>query len=62
MTQDSNETFVRWRFLVSNYSVKGKNTHDTHIVACMLVGGINNLLTYNPKDFNRFNTLITVHS
>ena len=62
MTEDSNSSFVRWRFLVSTYSVSGKNAHDTHLVACMLVNNISTILTYNPGDFNRFNTLITIHS
>ena len=62
MTEDSNSSFIRWRFLVSTYNVSGKNTHDTHLVACMLVNDIDNILTYNPTDFTRFNSLITVHS
>lgn len=62
LTEDSNQSFIRWRFLVETYNVSGKNVHDTHIVACMLVHDINEVLTYNAKDFNRFNALITVHS
>lgn len=61
LTEDSNQSFSRWRFLVSTYSVSGKNAHDTHIVACMLVNEISHILTYNPSDFVRFNSLISVH-
>ncbi|MBO0933124.1 type II toxin-antitoxin system VapC family toxin [Fibrella aquatilis] len=62
LTEDSNLSFSRWRFLVNTYNVSGKNAHDTHLVACMLVNEISNILTYNPDDFNRFNSLITIHS
>lgn len=62
MTEDSNSSFVKWRSLVSKYSVSGKNTYDTHLVACMLVNEIGSILTYNPNDFKRFDTLITIHS
>lgn len=62
LTEDSNQSFDRWRFLIDAYNVSGKNVHDTHLVACMLVHNIKDILTYNIKDFSRFNALITVHS
>ncbi|MBM3239301.1 type II toxin-antitoxin system VapC family toxin [Candidatus Poribacteria bacterium] len=40
--------------LVRCYQVRGKNTHDTNIVATMLAHGVTRLVTYNFDDFRRF--------
>lgn len=62
LTVDSNQVFTDWQNLVNSYSVSGKNAHDTNIVACMKTNGIDDILTYNPNDFKRFTSFITIHS
>lgn len=52
--------FAEWRTLVGRYRVSGKPTHDTRIVAAMLVHGIDNILTLNPADFRRFTEISVV--
>lgn len=48
--------------LLNNYSIGGKQVHDTNIVATMLVYGISCLLTHNVDDFKRFENLITIEA
>ncbi len=40
--------------LVAQYAVIGKNAHDAHLVAAMLVHGIDRILTFNGGDFQRY--------
>jgi len=61
LTEDSNTVFREWQTLVDTYKVSGKNAHDTHIVACMTINAISAILTYNTKDFRRFNAIISLH-
>ncbi|MCC6327007.1 MAG: PIN domain-containing protein [Acidobacteria bacterium] len=51
---DSQAIYREWKKLVVTYDVKGKQVHDTRIVAAMNVHGITNLLTFNLADFKRF--------
>ncbi|WP_238993744.1 hypothetical protein [Calothrix sp. PCC 6303] len=48
-----------WEQLVVKYQVKGKQVHDTRLVAAMIAHQITHLLTFNTDDFKRF-TEITV--
>ena len=43
-----------WEKLVVTNDCKGKAAHDARIVAAMNLHGINQLLTFNVKDFNRY--------
>jgi len=43
-----------WETLVSNHQVSGKQAHDAHLVAVMLVHDVRHLLTFNGQDFKRF--------
>jgi predicted nucleic acid-binding protein len=45
---------VRWRRLVNEYDVKGKQAHDARLVAFMQAHGLTDLLTLNPTDFARY--------
>lgn len=45
---------VRWRALVTRYSVLGKQAHDARLVALMGAHGLTHLLTLNASDFARF--------
>jgi len=48
------EVYRNWRELIVNYSVSGVKVHDAKIVAAMKAHDIQNLLTFNAKDFKRY--------
>jgi predicted nucleic acid-binding protein len=56
---DTPEILMIWEQLVIKYQVKGKQVHDTRLVAAMIAHQITHLLTFNTDDFKRF-TEITV--
>ena len=49
--------YSEWRQLVTTHNILGKNAHDAHLVAAMLVHGVSNLLTFNDQDFARFTSI-----
>ena len=51
---DCTATFREWRRLVKEKSVIGVQVHDTKIAASMTVHGVSDLLTFNARDFKRF--------
>lgn len=51
---DPTGLFTAWRQLVTAFAVIGKNAHDARLVAAMQLLGINQLLTFNDRDFRRF--------
>ena len=51
---DKIEVYRNWRELVVNYLVSGIQVHDAKIVAAMKAHNIQNLLTFNAKDFKRY--------
>lgn len=57
---DNELVFKYWRKLVVKYSVTGVRVHDAKIVAAMMAHGINELLTFNISDFNRFDGITAV--
>jgi predicted nucleic acid-binding protein len=54
---DSQAIFIEWEQLVAQYQVIGKKAHDTRLVAAMKTHGISHILTFNVKDFKRFNDI-----
>jgi hypothetical protein len=46
--------FDAWQDLVVSYAVSGHITHDARLVAAMKSFGIENISTFNEKDFRRF--------
>lgn len=56
---DTERVYPEWEKLVSTYKVKGAKVHDTRLVAFMVVNGLSHILTFNVKDFRRFNERIT---
>lgn len=44
----------RWRALVSQHQVRGRQVHDARLVAVMDAHGIDTLLTLNTADFARY--------
>ena len=51
---DTPAIFDEWLRLVVAANVSGRQVHDTRLVAVMLTHGITHLLTFNVKDFLRF--------
>jgi predicted nucleic acid-binding protein len=56
---DTQNVYSEWERLVMTYSVQGSKVHDTRLVAFMLVHQLSHILTFNVKDFRRFNHEIT---
>ena len=54
---DSPAIYPEWERLVTQHAVRGRDAHDTRIVAAMNVHGITHLLTFNKDDFKRFQNL-----
>lgn len=52
---DTQDVYSEWERLVITYSVSGSKVHDTRLVAFMLVHQLSHILTFNVKDFRRFN-------
>ena len=57
---DTPSVYPTWEQLVATYQVKGVNVHDTRLVAFMLVHNISHILTFNTKDFQRFDSEIGI--
>ncbi len=57
---ETDEVFEKWKTLVKKYHVKGKVAHDARIAAAMIVHGVENLVTLNPRDFKRFEDIKVV--
>ena len=57
---DTTEVYENWRELVVNYSVSGVQVHDAKIAAAMKAHNIENLLTFNAKDFKRYDDIKAV--
>ena len=49
--------FRQWEQLVTQYQVSGKNAHDAHLVAAMMVHGVGRILTFNVADFQRYQSI-----
>jgi predicted nucleic acid-binding protein len=50
-----------WRRLLVDYHISGVQVHDARLVAAMRVHGVKRILTFNTKDFARFNEIEAVH-
>ena len=57
LLKDERGVFTHWRELVRRYSVRGKPTHDGRLVAAMRRHGLTRILTFNGKDFARYDDL-----
>jgi predicted nucleic acid-binding protein len=51
---DTSEVYQNWRELVVKHSVSGIQVHDAKIVAAMQAHNVQNLLTFNARDFKRY--------
>ncbi len=57
---DVSDIFAHWEMLVAKYNIVGRNVHDTRLVAAMLQHGLSHLLTFNVKDFKRFDEITVI--
>ncbi len=57
---DTIEVYQNWRELVVKHSVSGVQVHDAKIAASMKAHNIENLLTFNAKDFKRYTDIKAV--
>ena len=60
LLRDERKVYERWRELVADHDVKGKQVHDTRLVAAMLRHDISHLLTFNSADFARYSEITVV--
>jgi predicted nucleic acid-binding protein len=58
---DSIAVHDEWRRLLVSHSISGTQVHDARLVASMLVHRIQNVLTFNIRDFGRFTGIQAVH-
>jgi predicted nucleic acid-binding protein len=58
---DSLQTFEKWLELVVQHRVVGAKVHDARLVAVMKEHGIGGILTFNVKDFGRYDGVTTIH-
>lgn len=54
LMRDTPAVYDEWRRLVALHSTAGKASHDTRLVAAMLVHGMDHVLTFNVDDFKRY--------
>ena len=50
-----------WRQILIDYRVSGVQVHDARIVAAMRVYGVHRILTFNAKDFARYDGIEAVN-
>ena len=48
------EMLATWTNLVAQYQITGFRVHDVRYVALMQLCGINHLMTYNTKHYQKF--------
>jgi predicted nucleic acid-binding protein len=58
---DSSAVHWEWRRLLVRYRVCGVQVHDARLVASMHIHGVKRILTFNTKDFARFDEIEAVH-
>lgn len=54
LLRDERAIYDRWRDLVGQYCVEGKQAHDARLVAAMKRHGLTDILTFNVADFRRY--------
>jgi predicted nucleic acid-binding protein len=54
---DSLAVHIEWRKLLRDHRVSGIQVHDARLVAAMHVHGVKRILTFNTKDFDRYNDI-----
>lgn len=60
LLRDERTVFDHWQQLVKKYGVRGKSAHDARLVAAMKRHGVTHLLTFNLRDFSRYDEVSTL--
>lgn len=60
VAEDNLQVTAQLLELLQQFPTAGRQVHDANIVATMLTVGVDQLLTHNVGDFDRFSGLITV--
>ena len=60
VVHDSPQTFQAWHELALRHGVVGTKVHDARLVAVMRVHGISSILTFNVKDFARYEGITVI--
>jgi len=58
---ESDKSHSVWRALLLKYRVQGTQVHDARLVSVMLANQIPQILTFNTKDFQRFDEIRSIH-
>ena len=58
---ETENVYQEWKRLVSVQSVTGMESHDTRLVAAMVVHGIENIGTFNADDFKLYEGIHVIH-
>ena len=53
---ESVDSYEIWRQLVVKHEITGVSVHDARLVSIMLANGVGKILTFNERDFRRFET------
>ena len=61
LLHDTPAVHYEWRKILVDYRVSGVQVHDARLVAAMHVHGVKRILTFNAKDFTRFDDIEAVH-
>ncbi len=52
--------YPQWRTLVLAHNVSGVQVHDARMVAAMLIHGVTRLLSFNVREFSRYQTVTAI--
>ena len=58
---DNEAVYREWRRIVVQYGVSGVQVHDARLVAAMHVHNVERILTFNARDFARFDGIQAIH-
>jgi predicted nucleic acid-binding protein len=61
LLQESLEVHSTWRKILVDYRVSGVQVHDARLVAATHVHGVKRILTFNTKDFERYDQIEAIH-
>lgn len=61
LLEDSSAVHREWRRLLVAHNVSGVQVHDARLVAAMHVHGVKTILTFNAKDFARYDNIEALH-
>jgi predicted nucleic acid-binding protein len=61
MLPDDPAVHIVWRKLLVAHTISGVQVHDARIAAAMHVHGAKRILTFNTRDFARFDDIEAIH-